>query len=42
MNKLRKIASENDAQIKVEREAIDKELNDKLEIEEKNNQIDTN
>ena len=39
MNKLRKIASDNDAQIKIDREKLNKEINEKLELEEKANEI---
>ena len=39
MNKLRKIANDNDAQIKIDREKLNKEINEKLELEEKANEI---
>mgnify|MGYP001359344709 FL=1 len=39
MNKLRKIANDNDAQIKIDREKLNKEMSEKLELEEKANEI---
>ena len=39
MNKLRKIANDNDAQIKIDREKLNKEISEKLELEEKANEI---
>tara|TARA_B100000886_G_C20224902_1_gene408050 strand:- start:253 stop:705 length:453 start_codon:yes stop_codon:yes gene_type:complete len=39
MNKLRKIANKNDAQIKIEREKLNKEISEKLKIEEKTDEI---
>jgi DNA-directed RNA polymerase subunit beta' len=41
MNKLRKIANDNDAQIKIDREKLNKEISEKLEIEEKTNEINS-
>ena len=39
MNKLRKIANDNDAKIKIDREKLNKEISEKLELEEKTNEI---
>jgi DNA-directed RNA polymerase subunit beta' len=41
MNKLRKIANDNDEQIKIDREKLNKEINEKLEIEEKTNETNS-
>ena len=41
MNKLRKIANKNDAQIKIEREKLNKEISEKLKIEEKTDEINS-